>query len=209
MRLRKENALFHAFKIKLSITNKGVFAKTLRFRAKGMLEKANASTNTPNRHARKSRLSNCREEIFSRSKLWRRRNTLCISRRHSADPWKKDNRQAIRCFQSVSHNKKGTGRKSIRPVHTPISLCADCRCGYPQVSHLSTQGFAALGTAAGKNLAAVGSSHSLAETVNLCSMATAGLIGTLHVYTSCQNQYARQLNFQLQRHLLKDHNWSC
>ena len=47
------------------------------------------------------------------------------------------------------------------------------------------QDLAALGTAAGKNLAAIGSSHSLAETVDLGSMTTAGLIGTLHEYTSC------------------------
>jgi len=46
-----------------------------------------------------------------------------------------------------------------------------------------------LGTAAGKNLAAVGSSHSHTETVDLGTMTTAGLVGTLHIgYTSCQNQ---------------------
>ena len=48
------------------------------------------------------------------------------------------------------------------------------------------QNLAALGTAAGENLTAVGSSHSLTETMDLGSMATAGLIGTLHEYTSCQ-----------------------
>ena len=50
-------------------------------------------------------------------------------------------------------------------------------------SNLRRQNLAALGTAAGENLAAVGSSHSLTETVNLGSVATAGLIGTLHVCT--------------------------
>ena len=49
---------------------------------------------------------------------------------------------------------------------------------------LGRQNLAALCTAAGENLAAVGSSHSLTETVNLGSMTAAGLIGTLHVYTS-------------------------
>ena len=50
------------------------------------------------------------------------------------------------------------------------------------------QNLAALGTTAGQNLAAVGSSHSLTETVNLGTMTTAGLVGTLHnTYTSCQN----------------------
>ena len=55
------------------------------------------------------------------------------------------------------------------------------------------QDLTALGTAAGKHLAAVGSSHSLPETVNLGAVTAAGLIGTLHlVYTSCQITYARQ-----------------
>ena len=59
--------------------------------------------------------------------------------------------------------------------------------------HLRRQNLAALCTAAGKNLTAIGSSHSLAETVDLGSVATAGLIGTLHIlYTSCQITYARQ-----------------
>ena len=53
---------------------------------------------------------------------------------------------------------------------------------------LGGQNLAALSTAAGENLAAVGSSHSLAETVNLGTMTTAGLIGTLHVvYTSLKS----------------------
>ena len=42
------------------------------------------------------------------------------------------------------------------------------------------QDLTALGTAAGKNLAAVGSCHSLTETVNLGTMTLARLIGTLH-----------------------------
>ena len=61
------------------------------------------------------------------------------------------------------------------------------------VTHLrlcsGRQDLTALGTAAGKHLAAVGSSHSLPETVNLGSVATARLVGTLHIgYTSCQFQ---------------------
>ena len=44
------------------------------------------------------------------------------------------------------------------------------------------QDLAALGTAAGKHLAAVGSSHSLPETVNLGAVTAAGLIGTLHTF---------------------------
>ena len=42
------------------------------------------------------------------------------------------------------------------------------------------QNLTALGAAAGENLAAVGSSHSLTETVNLGAVTAAGLVGTLH-----------------------------
>ena len=66
----------------------------------------------------------------------------------------------------------------------------------PSVVRSGRQDLAALGTAAGKNLAAVGSSHSLPETVNLGTMTTAGLIGTLHlVYTSSKS------------HMLDSHKW--
>ena len=51
--------------------------------------------------------------------------------------------------------------------------------GYP-VRNLGGQNLATLCAAAGKNLAAVGSSHSLTETVNLGTVTAAGLIGTLH-----------------------------
>ena len=51
--------------------------------------------------------------------------------------------------------------------------------GY-QSLRLGRQNLAALCTAAGKNLAAVGSSHSLTETVNLGTVTAAGLVGTLH-----------------------------
>ena len=42
------------------------------------------------------------------------------------------------------------------------------------------QNLAALCTTAGENLAAVGSGHSLAEAMNLGTVALGGLIGTLH-----------------------------
>ena len=49
---------------------------------------------------------------------------------------------------------------------------------------LGRQNLTALCTTAGKYLAAVGSCHSLAETMNLGTMTLGGLIGTLHKYTS-------------------------
>ena len=56
----------------------------------------------------------------------------------------------------------------------------------PPVLCSSGQNLAALSAAASKNLAAIGCCHSLAETVDLGAVTTAGLIGTLHVDTSCQ-----------------------
>ena len=50
----------------------------------------------------------------------------------------------------------------------------------PLQSYSGRQNLAALGTAACKYLAAVGSRHSLTETVDLGSVTVAGLIGTLH-----------------------------
>ena len=51
------------------------------------------------------------------------------------------------------------------------------------ISASGGQNLAALCTAAGQNLTAVGSSHSLTETVNLGTMTAAGLVGTLHKFT--------------------------
>ena len=76
--------------------------------------------------------------------------------------------------------KKGAGRTD-RPAHS--SRFAHGALCFTNTGHLGGQNLAALSTAAGKNLTAVGSSHSLAETVNLGSVATAGLIGTLHICT--------------------------
>jgi hypothetical protein len=56
------------------------------------------------------------------------------------------------------------------------------------------QNLAALSAATGQNLTAVGSSHSLAETMHLGTMALGGLIGTLHLLHlpvlrfSCRNR---------------------
>ena len=56
------------------------------------------------------------------------------------------------------------------------------------------QDLTALGTAAGKHLAAVGSSHSLTETVNLGAVSAAGLLGTLLNFCTppVKISYARQ-----------------
>ena len=61
------------------------------------------------------------------------------------------------------------------------------RRGHGSGVYSGGQNGSALCAAAGKNLAAVRGSHSLAETMDLCAMALSGLIGTQHlVYTSCK-----------------------
>ena len=106
--------------------------------------------------------------------------------------------QKIRCsgsktFQKIAQVKRERGELPIRPAYCSRFALSDMLLGYPKSCRSGRQDLAALCTAAGKNLTAVRSSHSLTETVNLGTVTTAGLIGTLHmVYTSSQNQYARQ-----------------
>ena len=89
--------------------------------------------------------------------------------------------------------KKGAGRKIFAPHDSHFAM-SDC-LAVIQLPMLRSgrQDLAALGTAAGKHLAAVGSSHSLPETVNLGTMTAAGLIGTLHTGVHLLKiTYARQ-----------------
>ena len=82
--------------------------------------------------------------------------------------------------------KKGSGAKYIRPAIAPVSHRAIILLyAHPKSCQSGGQNLAALCAAAGKNLAAVGSSHSLTESVNLGTVTAAGLVGTLHIgYTS-------------------------
>ena len=93
--------------------------------------------------------------------------------------------------------KRERGECVIHPAVAPVSLlgaysvCFDLRTGAS-----GGQNLAALRTTAGQNLTAVGSSHSLAETMNLGTVTTAGLIGTLHnTYTSCQKSICSTVKF--------------
>ena len=70
------------------------------------------------------------------------------------------------------------------------------------------QNLAALCTAAGQNLTAVGSGHSCAETVDLGTVALGGLIGTLHFgYTSCKNRLCSTVG-RPQQHIVFDYTKS-
>ena len=99
-------------------------------------------------------------------------------------------------------NKKGSG--AIRaPLALPFRL--ELRVQWDSTNRrLSRQDLAALGTATGKNLAAVGSSHSLAETVDLGTVTAAGLIGTLHGYTSCFSHLC-STGLRPQQHIITDY----
>ena len=103
--------------------------------------------------------------------------------------------------------KRERGEWFIHPAVAPVSLCERfVLCGQIPLRnlHLGGQNLAALCTAAGQNLAAVGSSHSLTETVNLGTMTTAGLIGTLHYITPPVNSICSTAGkIRPQRHKVK------
>ena len=87
-------------------------------------------------------------------------------------------------------------------------MSAQYACGLSHVVCSSGgQNLAALCTAAGQNLTAVGSSHSLTETVDLGTMTAAGLVGTLHnTFTSYKIEviYARQPLKRPQQNMVYD-----
>ena len=71
------------------------------------------------------------------------------------------------------------------PRLAPVSLSRAYFLVYTGGGASGGQNLAASCTAAGQNLAAIGGSHSLTETVNLGTVTIAGLVGTLHYgYTS-------------------------
>ena len=118
---------------------------------------------------------------------------MCMSSRASAQLQKK-----IRCTDGGQHPrvcpyKKGAGRIDNSPRMDSRFAMSDYSLWSPKHTCLRRQNLTTLCTAAGQNLAAVGSSHSFPETVDLGSVATAGLIGTLHLCTPpCKFTYARQ-----------------
>ena len=121
------------------------------------------------------------EDFWFRSRPESRRNTLCISRdsKRRAEP--KGPRTADKPFQDDVQLKRERGESLIHPAVAPVSLMSVSSAQVTCARRLlGGQNLAALCTAAGQNLTAVGSSHSLTETVNLGTVTLAGLIGTLH-----------------------------
>ena len=81
-------------------------------------------------------------------------------------------------------NKKRERGESVAPLHSSrFRIERSSAFGYPNFVRSGGQNLAALCAAAGQNLAAVGGSHSLTETVDLGTMTIAGLVGTLHLDT--------------------------
>ena len=106
-----------------------------------------------------------------------------------------------RMFESLQ-KYNGAGR-NIAPHTNPFCCCSSA------AHRLGGQNLAALCTAAGENLTAVGRSHSLAEAMNLGTMTTAGLIGTLHaVHLLCVFTSMLDSQFWLQQSILSDHTRS-
>ena len=115
----------------------------------------------------------------------------------------------MRCFQSL-HTKKGAGRKILRPAYSSRFALSDNLLLVTQnISASSRQNLAAACATAGQNLTAVGSSHSLAETVDLGTLTIAGLIGTLHLDTPPKITIMLDSRERPQQHIFFDHNWSC
>ena len=109
---------------------------------------------------------------------------MCISREETDGLKQKIHWPDGKAFSGTAQLKRERGECPIHPAVAPVSLMS----AYipfvvsPTDLHLGGQNLAALCAAAGQNLTAVGSSHSLTETVNLGTMTAAGLIGTLHLH---------------------------
>ena len=100
--------------------------------------------------------------------------------------------------------KRERGECCSHPAVAPVSLCkrySVCVVSTHLTGASGGQNLAALRTAAGQDLTAIGSRHSLTETMHLGTMTTAGLVGTLHLhYTSCQKSIMLNSRKRPQQH---------
>ena len=114
---------------------------------------------------------------------------MCIAKLPGEELGEKIRYSAGKMFWMLCPDKKGAGRERLfAPLYTRFAFerwIAVIQLSWWFLSRSSRQNLAASCTTASQNLAAVGGSHSLTETVDLGTMTLAGLIGTLHVvYTS-------------------------
>ena len=85
--------------------------------------------------------------------------------------------------------KRERGEIPVRPAYSSrFRIERSFAVMHPRHDASGGQNLAALCTAAGQNLTAIGSSHSLPETVNLGTVTIAGLVGTLHGIHLLKNQ---------------------
>ena len=106
---------------------------------------------------------------------------LCVFQGGQAHSCEKRSAAKRQDISKVYPNKKGGGaNQAFAPHGLPFRYERRFTVVAHYIKCLRRQNLAALCTATSQNLAAVGSSHSLTETVNLGSVATAGLVGTLH-----------------------------
>ena len=132
--------------------------------------------------ALRSQIIHGRREILPRVKVWSRRNPLWISRRQTAEPGQKIRRSGNKLPTKRRPIKRERGECSIHPAVAPVSLCERVSVFITHGGSSGGQNLAALRAAAGQDLTAVGSRHSLTEPMNLGTMTTAGLVGTLHTW---------------------------
>ena len=122
------------------------------------------------------------EEFWFRSRL-KPAEILCVFQGiQNAELGQKNRCPADQPFRDGVQLKRERGEFPIHPAVAPVShmSASPVVMVIPRILHSGGQNLAALCTAAGQNLTAIGSSHSLTETVDLGTMTTAGLIGTLH-----------------------------
>ena len=94
-----------------------------------------------------------------------------------------------RAFPGPARIKRERGEIPVRPAYSSrFRIERSSAVMHPKRDASGGQNLAALCTAAGQNLTAIGSSHSLPETVDLGTMAVAGLVGTLHGIHLLKNQ---------------------
>ena len=112
----------------------------------------------------------------------------------------KDPAYAGKAFPTHAQRKRERGDSSPR-TQSPVSpFC----CPYA-ARNSGGQNLAALSAAAGENLAAVSSGHSLAEAMNLGTMTLGGLIGTLHEIHLLINLKSCSTAKWPQQHIIRDY----
>ena len=107
---------------------------------------------------------------------------MCISRLPKRSTGGKDPSTGRQSISRVCQNiKRERGEIPVRPAYSSrFRIERSSAVMHPKRDASGGQNLAALCTAAGQNLTAIGSSHSLPETVNLGTVTIAGLVGTLH-----------------------------